>query len=109
MGIEPLGERTRHLFILPFLPRGRLIRDLELVGWRVFLRRRFERELLSALPHPDEYSARFDRPDPVRQYPVQDEVCETGWRRVGFRIVPAQFVVGVEQDPGDDNGAVTQR
>jgi hypothetical protein len=52
--------------------------------------------------------AGLDSPYPVGQGAVQDKVCHAGRACVRLGRIPAEFPVRVEENPGNDDGAVAQ-
>ena len=63
---------------------------------------------LPRLPFPREHSALLNRPYPVREYSVYDEVCDDRGCCVSFRDVPALLPVEVEESACDGDGALAE-
>lgn len=63
---------------------------------------------LRPLPLPHKHRSPLHCPDPIRQRAVQRKIRQHGPERVGFGRVPAELVVAVEGDGGDDNGGIAE-
>ena len=63
---------------------------------------------LPRLPLPREHNALFNRPYPVREYSVYDEVCDDRRCCVSFRGIPALLPIEVEESACDGDRAIAE-